>query len=196
MKSNLENYLRPTSIVDCADPAIRKLATGLAGDAAPLTAASRCFQWVRDEIRHSGDFGDRRVTMIASDVLRHRTGLCYAKSHLLAAMLRAINIPCGFAYQRLADDQSKSGFCLHGLNAVWLEEFGWYRVDPRGNRPGLSTSFDPPREHLAFVPQQNGERTIEQVFSDPLPVVVECLSKYNDVSELCSDLPDCFAEPT
>ena len=24
-------------------------------------------------------------------------------------------------------------YCLHGLNAVFLPEHGWYRVDPRGN---------------------------------------------------------------
>lgn len=190
----MEDYLRPTTIIDCEHPAIRELATSLAGNARPVGAASRCFRWVRDEIRHSSDFGDNRVTMIASDVLRHRTGLCYAKSHLLAAMLRAISIPCGFAYQRLVDDESRSGFCLHGLNAVWLTEHGWYRIDPRGNRTDLATSFDPPIEHLAFVPQQNGERTIDRVFSDPLTVVVETLSKYDSVSKLCDNLPDCLGE--
>ena len=34
----------------------------------------------------------------------------------------------------MTDDQSSTGFCLHGLNAAWLPEYGWYRLDPRGNR--------------------------------------------------------------
>ena len=118
-------YLRPTTVIDCEHPTIRELATRLAGDAEPLVAVSRCFHWVRDEIRHSYDFGDRRVTLIASDVLRYRTGLCYAKSHLLAAMLRAIGIRCGFAYQRLSADESKTGILFawieRGLaDGVWL----------------------------------------------------------------------------
>ena len=135
------------------------------------------------------------MTLIASDVLRFRTGMCYAKSHLLAAMLRSIGIPCGFAYQRLADEGSNSGYCLHGLNGVWLEGYGWYRVDPRGNRAGICTRFDPPAEHLAYTPKQNGERTIDRVFCDPLAVVVQSLEKHDKVSELCDDLPDWSGTP-
>jgi len=36
------------------------------------------------------------VTCKASDVLIYGTGYCYAKSHLLAALLRANAIPAGF----------------------------------------------------------------------------------------------------
>lgn len=190
MKSNLHDYLRPTKVVDYGHPAIRELASQLGDGADPTTTALRCFNWVRDCIRHSIDFGDRLVTLVASDVLHHRTGLCYAKSHLLAALLRANGIPCGFVYQRLGHAKSETGFCLHGLNATWLREYGWHRVDPRGNRPGVSTVFDPPSEHLAFATQQPGECTFGQVFSDPLPVVIESLSKYDNVLELCENLPD------
>ena len=28
----------------------------------------------------------------------------------------------------------KDIYCLHGLNAIYLKEFGWYKVDARGNR--------------------------------------------------------------
>jgi transglutaminase-like putative cysteine protease len=195
MESSLHEYLRPTTVIDYDHPAIRELASQL-GDGAEPTTTSRCFDWVRDRIRHSIDFGDRHVTMTASDVLRHGTGLCYAKSHLLAALLRANGIPCGFVYQRLACDGSQTGFCLHGLNAVWLTEHGWHRVDPRGNRAGLSTVFDPPVEHLAFTTQHPGEYTIDRVFSDPLPVVVESLLKFDNILELCDNLPDWTGEPS
>lgn len=186
----MHDWLRPTPIIDFEHPAIRAFAPQLVDEAGPTATAARCFHWVRDQIRHSIDSGDRRVTMRASDVLSHRTGLCYAKSHLLAALLRANGIPCGFVYQRLADDGAATGFCLHGLNAVWLAEHGWYRADPRGNRPGISTTFEPPLERLAFSTRQPGEGLIEEVFCDPLPVVVESLSRHTDVTELCGDLPD------
>lgn len=185
-----KEFLRSTPIIDWEQSEIRSLAARLAGDLPPLAAAARCFDWVRDEVRHSADSADHRVTLIASDVLRFRTGMCYAKSHLLAAMLRSIGIPCGFAYQRLVDEQSSAGFCLHGLNGVWLEAYGWYRIDPRGNREGVSTRFDPPTEILAYTPRCTGETMIDRVFSDPLAVVVESLSKHDNVSALCEDLPD------
>ncbi|WP_338430147.1 transglutaminase domain-containing protein [Synechococcus elongatus] len=37
-------------------------------------------------------------------MLEYRTGYCYAKSHLLVALLRACSIPAGFCYQRLSFD--------------------------------------------------------------------------------------------
>jgi len=39
------------------------------------------------------------VTCSASEVLREGTGICFAKSHLLAALLRAVGIPAGLCYQ-------------------------------------------------------------------------------------------------
>ena len=57
------------------------------------------FEWVRDSIGHSYDVSDPRITLSATEVLEHRVGLCYAKSHLLAALLRAEGIPTGLCYQ-------------------------------------------------------------------------------------------------
>jgi transglutaminase-like putative cysteine protease len=39
----------------------------------------------------------------------------------------------------------KPPFCLHGLNAVYLEDFGWYRIDARGNKTGVAAQFTPPQ---------------------------------------------------
>ena len=52
-----------------------------------VSCARRTFTWVRDEIQHSVDFRRDEVTCRASDVLAARTGFCYSKSHLLAALL-------------------------------------------------------------------------------------------------------------
>ena len=88
----------------------------------------------RDEIQHCMDFRRLEVTCRASEVLEAGTGFCYAKSHLLAALLRANSIPAGFCYQRLSIDGVWPPFSLHGFNAVWLPDFGWYRIDARGNK--------------------------------------------------------------
>lgn len=186
---SLNRYLQATEIVDFHAPDVRMLAESLRGSD-PLDTARSCFEWVRDEVRHSLDHGDEKVTLKASDVLRERTGLCYAKSHLLAALLRANGVPCGFVYQRLALDDAGTVFCLHGLNAVWLPECRWYRVDPRGNRPGITTRFDPPHQCLAFETTLSGEGISECVLEEPLPVVVDALGRYSSIRDLSLHLPD------
>jgi transglutaminase-like putative cysteine protease len=149
LKPEREGFLRVTPVIDWDQPPVLALAgeLGQAG-CSQVDVARACFEWVRDEIAHSSDHGLDPVTCSASDVLKERTGFCYAKSHLLAALLRANGIPAGFVYQRLALDARGEAFCLHGLNAVWLPEIGWYRIDPRGNRRDLIAGFDPPREML------------------------------------------------
>ncbi len=185
----MDAYLQRTDIIDFDASAIRELAYSLRSDEAQETA-ERCFVWVRDSIRHSSDHGDAQVTLAASEVLEHGTGLCYAKSHLLAALLRANGIPCGFVYQRLAINEAGTAFCLHGLNGVWLPDHGWHRIDARGNRPGISTRFEPPIEQLAFETKLRGERMFEEVYSEPLPVVVQALQWHTQLSALCLNLPD------
>ena len=96
-----------------------------AGQPTEVDVARVCFEWVRDNVLHTADHGLPEVTCAASEVLSAGTGFCYAKSHLLAALLRANGIPAGFAYQRLSLDAEGSAFCLHGLNAVWLTGYGW-----------------------------------------------------------------------
>jgi transglutaminase-like putative cysteine protease len=187
----LREYLEVTPIVDWDDPEILALARALAqGRDDPVAVARRCFEWVRGEIKHSGDHRLDPVTCSASQVLRHGTGFCYAKSHLLAALLRANAIPAGFCYQRLSIDGVGAPFCLHGLNAVHLPGIGWYRVDARGDREGIETAFDPPSERLAYESRLVGEATFDDVWPAPLPVVVEALTGQGSYAQLLDHLPD------
>jgi transglutaminase-like putative cysteine protease len=87
------------------------------------------------------------------------------------------------------DDEGRQ-FCLHGLNAVLLPGIGWYRVDPRGNRPGIDTQFVPPVEQLAFAPRLPGEADLPEIWPDPLPVVVEALRSCATAQEVGERLPD------
>jgi len=136
------------------------------------------------------DYQLNPVTCIASDVLHARTGFCYAKSHLLVALYRANGIPAGLCYQRLQTDAQDVSYCLHGLVAVFLPDHGWYRVDPRGNRPGIDAQFTPPKEQLAFSIEQPGEADLQAVYPDPLPIVVTALQTAASTDALASKLPD------
>jgi transglutaminase-like putative cysteine protease len=187
----MERYLKRSAVIDWDDAEVLARARMLAaGEGGELAMAGRCFEFVRDEILHSHDHGRNPVTLRASEVLRHRTGYCYAKSHLLAALLRANGIPAGLCYQRLTLDEFQKPFCLHGLNAIYLREFGWYRVDARGLKPGLDARFDPPHERLAYVPSAAGEADLPEIWDDPAPCVVEALSRHRDYAELRRNLPD------
>ena len=187
----LDPFLRSTDLIDWHDRAVTVHALALAAGATDLVdAARRCFEWVRDEVRHSADYGLVAVTCRASEVLRERSGYCYAKSHLLAALLRANSIPAGLCYQRLKLDDAGDRFCLHGLTAVMLPAFGWYRIDPRGNRFGIDAQFTPPLERLAFTPAAPGEADLPAIWPDPLPVVVHALRAHTRADVLAQHLPD------
>ena len=91
-------FLASTDVVDWYHADVRTLAWCLAGgERDAIEIARRCYEWVRDEVRHSLDAGDVTVTCSASEVLAHRTGFCYAKGHLLAALLGRTASPPAFA---------------------------------------------------------------------------------------------------
>lgn len=122
----MEPFLESTEIIDWQKPSVQARALELAaGASGELEIARRCFEWVRDNIQHSADYMRNPVTCAASEVLAHGTGYCYAKSHLLAALLRANGVPSGFCYQRLSIDDRGAPYSLHGFNAVHLAAFGW-----------------------------------------------------------------------
>jgi len=100
------------------------------------------------------------------------------------------NSPAGFVYQRLALDKQAMGFCLHGLNALWLPDVGWYRIDARGNRDDLRAGFDPPREHLPFACVVPGEQLFSEVWAEPLRRVVDALRRHATRGEFEANLPD------
>lgn len=187
----MHRYLAASSYIDVDHPEIQQLARRLASESdGELDCARRCFEFVRDQIRHSSDYRLNPVTCRASDVLRHRTGYCYAKSHLLAALLRANGIPAGLCYQRLSVGDYGAPYCLHGLNAVYLRDFGWYRIDARGNKPGVAAQFMPPQEALAFAIREAAERDLPEIWAEPLAVVVEALTHYPTYDQVLTNLPD------
>ncbi|MDX3188214.1 transglutaminase family protein [Streptomyces sp. MN03-5084-2B] len=164
----LSDYLAADAVIDHGHPSIRALADALrpVGDD-PVEAAKTAFLFVRDEVDHVMDAADPRVTWRASDVLRERVGICHAKAHLLAALLRAQGIPAGFCYQELS--------ALHGLNAVHLHG-KWSRLDARGNRTGAGGEFSLDEEKLAWpVDPTRGERDHPEIHPVPAPVVVDFL---------------------
>ncbi|AKG20068.1 transglutaminase-like domain-containing protein [Calothrix sp. 336/3] len=191
----MEAYLQVSEIIDWQHPAILQLARQLTlGKHNSLEIAQNCFEWVRDKIHHSYDYQMNPVTCKASDVLQYQTGYCFAKSHLLAALLRANSLPAGFCYQRLSLHDNGAPYTLHGFNAVYLAGIGWYRIDARGNRSGVNAQFTPPQEQLAFSVQFPQEADFTNIFSEPLPIVVEKLQSHSTWDDFLQNLPDVSPE--
>lgn len=174
MTMHLEPYLVSDSIVQASALEIIDLAHRLrTSNPSDLAFMQAAFEWVRDHIDHSYDVADPRVTITAAEVLAAGVGLCYAKSHLLAALLRSEGIPTGLCYQRLATEH---GHVIHGLVAVYVEGY-WRRLDPRGNNDRLSSSFDLENESLAYWPNpQLGEIDYPQVYALPASEVIIALA--------------------
>ncbi|MCH8620339.1 transglutaminase family protein [Undibacterium sp. TS12] len=186
----MDQFLASTTYINWQHPAVLAQALQLAaGKSSAQDIAQACFEFVRDQIHHSWDYRQNPVTCIASDVLAHGTGYCYAKSHLLAALLRANGIPAGLCYQRLTIG-SEPPFCLHGLNAVYLPEHGWYRIDARGNKPGVQAEFCPPHEQLAFAMTTPGEQDFAGIWAEPHAVVLAALMTQPTVEAVMENLPD------
>ena len=196
MNPSMNQYLSHNEFIDGDHPTVALKAAGLAcGSTNPTETARRCYEFVRDQIRHSWDFQLNPVTCKASDVLFHGTGFCYAKSHLLAALLRANSIPAGLCYQRLLIETGGTSYSLHGLNAVYLSQYGWYRVDARGNKPGVQAEFCPPVEKLAFPVSDPGEADFREIWPDPLPVVIKTLTENATCDQVFCNLPDIVLLP-
>ena len=197
--TDMKDYLAATDIVDFEDEAIGELSDALAADAKDvLDYAKRAYEYVRDHFAHSADAGRDEVTLRASEVLRAGHGICFAKSHLLAALLRRRGIPAGFCYQKLIlDDETAPYLILHGLNGVYIAECErWIRLDARGNKKGVDAQFSIEEERLAFpVRPEMGEADIMVVYPEPDANVVEKFRLHSTRSGLWNDLPRSLALP-
>ncbi|MFG2632597.1 transglutaminase family protein [Streptomyces sp. NPDC048362] len=187
--ADLSAYLVADEAIDHHHPVVRETAARLAKDVADSYEYARAaYEFVRDAIPHSQDSGDHRVTWRASDVLTLRTGICYAKSHALTALLRAEEIPTALCYQRLSHDEG--GHAVHGLVAVRFNG-AWHRQDPRGNKPGVDARFSLDGERLAWIPDTDaGELDYPVLYAEPHPAVLGALKAAPDRARLCRTLPD------
>ncbi|MFJ9410269.1 transglutaminase domain-containing protein [Streptomyces sp. NPDC101393] len=193
----LSAYLAAGDVIDHEHPRVRATAAALRADAPDVYAyAKAAFEFVRDTILHPADSGDgrsgtdlpptggrERVTWRASDVLGEGVGICYAKAHALAALLRAEGVPTALCYQNLG--------VVHGLVAVRLPgSERWVRQDPRGNKPGVDAQFRTDREQLAFRPRPEfNELDYPVLFAEPHPAVLQCLQQAVDRPHLWRTLP-------
>jgi len=192
-EGNIDEYLKEDDVIDFGNENITRLADELYQEAASeVEYIRKAYEFVRDHISHSADINEDVLTCCASEVLKAGHGICFAKSHLLAALLRYKSIPAGFCYQKLIlDDDTAPVLIYHGLNGVYINEYKkWIRLDARGNKEGVNAQFSLDKEYLAFpVRPEKGEEDGFTIYPNPDKKVLERLRKYKTRTELWEDLP-------
>lgn len=189
----IDEYLKHDDVIDYENEAIAELADTLFQRADnEIDYIKAAYEFVRDHISHSADCNEDGITCTASEVLKAGHGICFAKSHLLAALLRCKSIPAGLCYQKLIlDDETAPVLIYHGLNGVYLKDCKkWIRLDARGNKAGVNAEFSVETEQLAFaVRPEMGEEDSFIIYPDPDIKVLEKLRKNKTRTELWDDLP-------
>ena len=190
---NIDEYLKKDGVVNYENVNIIQLADLLWSNAdSDVDYIKRAYEFVRDNISHSADINEDSLTCSASEVLAAGHGICFAKSHLLAALLRCKSIPTGFCYQKLIlDDETAPILIYHGLNGVYIKEYKmWIRLDARGNKEGVNAQFSLEREQLAFpIRHEKGEEDGFVIYPDPDIKILEKFRSNKTRTELWEDLP-------
>lgn len=188
-----DEYLKHDSVIDYDNKSIIEMADMLFKKADhELDFIRKAYEFVRDNIKHSADINEDEITCAASEVLKAGHGICFAKSHLLAALLRCKSVPTGFCYQKLIlDDETAPVLIYHGLNAVYIKDYKkWIRLDARGNKIGVNAQFSIETEQLAFpIRSELGEVDSLVVYPNPDIEVLRKLRRYKTRTELWKNLP-------
>ena len=176
-------YLSCSGVINCTNAEIRNLArTITTSEIDDIERTRTLYTWVRDSIAHSVDAGQKDLMWNATDVLTAGHGLCFGKSHLFVALCRALGIPAGLCYQRVRCEDGS--WVLHGLTAVYLEQLDkWVRLDPRGNKPGVSADFSTDIENIAYEPSYDGEWLDQHVYPEPWQDITHLIDLSPGVSE-------------
>lgn len=125
-------------------------------------------------------------------MLKAGHGICFAKSHLPAALLRYKAILTGFCYQKLIlDDETAPVLIYHGLNGVYIKDYKkWIRLDARGNKTGVNAQFSTDTEQLSFpIRSEMGEVDCFIVYPNPDIDVLKKLKTNKTRTELWKNLP-------
>ena len=190
---NMDEYLKKDDVVNYENVNIIQLADSLWSNAdSDVEYIKKAYEFVRDNISHSADINEDMLTCSASEVLAEGHGICFAKSHLLAALLRCKSIPTGFCYQKLIlDDETAPILIYHGLNGVYIKEYKmWIRLDARGNKEGVNAQFSLESEQLAFpIRAEKGEEDGFVIYPDPDIKILEKFKNNKTRTGLWDDLP-------
>ena len=191
MNENLSEYLTETPSINFSHSLITAKIKELREKSySQIDYIKSAYEFVRDEIPHSWDIKAKVVSKNADEVLKNKTGICWTKSCLLAALLRGNGIPAGISYQKLTrGDDDGDGYIIHALNTVYVPELQkWIRLDARGNKSTVHAEFSLEEEKLAFpIRTQYAEIDYRDNNSDLDERLVKILNEADAVMNIRTD---------
>lgn len=126
--SDLQAYLKATGNCQVTNSQIQNLAQQITGGSNDINAATRLFNWVRDNVSYSFYYNTQRG---AVKTMNDRKGNCVDQAHLLVALSRAAGIPARYVHGTC---KFTSGNTYgHVWAEVWVNG-KWYTVDPTSVR--------------------------------------------------------------
>lgn len=139
----MREYLEPSAIIDCEQPAVVKFARASAGGASdPREQAVRLYYAVRDGIRYDPYVIELSIEGLrASATLARGRGWCVPKAVLLAACCRVMGIPARLGYadvrnhlstERMRKHMKTDVFYWHGYTSIHLDGL-WIKATPAFN---------------------------------------------------------------
>lgn len=127
--SGYEKYVKSTTNCDVTNSKIKSLAANLtSGATSTYNAAVKIYNYVRDKISYTFYMNTRYGSV---GTLNKKTGNCVDQTHLLAALMRASNIPTRYCH---ATCTFSSGLVV---GHVWAEVYvngKWYSCDTTSSR--------------------------------------------------------------
>lgn len=190
-RPDVSDYLECSDSIDYNHPLVEDAADQLTyGLKDNLTKARAIYDFVKDQIFNSFQINATSVTIKASEVIDKGHGVCYAKAHLLAALMRASDIPAGLCYQLRYDDETEQ-VIVHGFNAVYIKELNkWIRLDASRHTDDDQWRFDPSCESPELsIDKSIGEYDDYIVYLSPSKRVMKALNTSDTLDELRDRLP-------
>lgn len=136
----MEDYLRPTSTIDCdSEPVKQKAQTLTENQEDEVDKARTLFYFVRDQVKYNPYvLSDLPEYYCASRILDIREGFCIQKAVLLAALSRAVGIPARLHLaairnhlvpDKLRELMGTDLFPTHGYDELYIEG-KWVKATP------------------------------------------------------------------
>lgn len=175
----MEEYLKPTSIVDSDSPAIRNKAREITkGQKGAIEKTRSLFYFVRDNIKYN-PYLPRYLPehFRASNTLARREGFCIQKSALLIALSRAVGIPARFHFVVLrnhlipekmaellvSDVIPDHAFAEFYLDEKWVGATPAFDLDMCQKYGIIPVEFDGKNDAKFHAHAQNGKLHIEYI---------------------------------
>ncbi len=139
----MEEYLKPTSIVDCDHPVIKNKAQEVTkGQKKAIEKTRSLFYFVRDGIKYN-PYVPRNLPehFRASNTLARGEGFCIQKAALLIALSRAIGIPARFHFVILRNHLLPEKMAELLLSNV-IPDHGYVEFYLDGKWVGATPAFD------------------------------------------------------